>query len=398
MKLKINKACDLNSISVLPPHTRRSNIMQQPRTHPSQQSFSQGFSSQQNGIFSQISQNSVGDAITEYQKLGSQEKDNSIKRLSYLAPISSYSREENQKAITRSSSSLTRRWSSANVADHDSQQNDELEQKITMMETSLTSSLNRLGIILDSVQADVMQVNKATKELSLEVDSIRQKSVAHQDSLHFLNRAQEDQNRAQDETRCSLELISNQLQTIIQQDKIQEILLAVSNLREQIDNNYQTQKDELSKCLSRDLQAIIRSLGTVHKENIPPAILRPKVTGAGSGTPTSKPNIIREAEPLKIEIGSWKTVKAELTSNFAKQNENLCRNLKQRRASLDKEQKTIINLDDDTDDDLSCLIVMNKPGKQFLDELEEDTAEILRKARRRKRKQDCRRSIVAQRK
>lgn len=29
----------------------------------------------------------------------------------------------------------------------------------------------------------------------------------------------------------------------------------------------------------------------------------------------------------------------------------------------DKEQKTIINLDDDTDDDLSCLIVMNKPGK-----------------------------------
>lgn len=44
------------------------------------------------------------------------------------------------------------------------QLSDELEHKISMMDTSL----NRLGMILDSVQADIMQVNKGTKELSLE--------------------------------------------------------------------------------------------------------------------------------------------------------------------------------------------------------------------------------------
>ena len=39
-----------------------------------------------------------------------------------------------------------------------------LEHRITMMETSF----NRFGMILDSIQNDVMQVNKGTKEVTLE--------------------------------------------------------------------------------------------------------------------------------------------------------------------------------------------------------------------------------------
>jgi hypothetical protein len=39
-----------------------------------------------------------------------------------------------------------------------------LENRIGIMETSL----NRFAMILDSVQSDVMQVNKGTKELNLE--------------------------------------------------------------------------------------------------------------------------------------------------------------------------------------------------------------------------------------
>ena len=41
---------------------------------------------------------------------------------------------------------------------------EELEHRIGLMETSLS----RFGMILDSVQSDVMQVNKGTKEVSLE--------------------------------------------------------------------------------------------------------------------------------------------------------------------------------------------------------------------------------------
>ncbi|XP_048504390.2 LOW QUALITY PROTEIN: putative recombination initiation defects 3 [Beta vulgaris subsp. vulgaris] len=288
MKLKINKACDLNLISVLPPHTRRSNIMQQPRSQPSQQSFSQGISSQQNGIFSQISQSSIDDVLADNQRFGSQEKDNSVKRLSCLAPIS-YPWEESQMPISRSSSSLTRRWSSATASENKCQLNDELEHKITMMETSL----NRSGMILESVEAYIMQVNKGTKELSLEVESIRQKSIAHQDSLHLLNRAQE-------ETRASLESISNQLRTIMQQVKIQEILLTVMSLREQINTNYQKQNDELSKCLSGDLQEILCSLKTLKPNNMPLSILPPKVTGASSSS--QKPFIMRYLDQVSLPL------------------------------------------------------------------------------------------------
>ncbi|KAH9604118.1 hypothetical protein KSS87_010458 [Heliosperma pusillum] len=182
MKLKINKACDLNSISVLPPHTRRSSLMppqSQPRSQPSQQSFSQGVSS--NAMFSQISQNSFDEFLTENQfeylkgeainclisdlfvveRFGSQEKDNSMKRLSCLAP-NSYPREESQLPISRSSANLTRRWSSS-LPEQKCQLNDELEHKFATMETMLS----RLGMIVDSVQSDIMQVNKGTKELSL---------------------------------------------------------------------------------------------------------------------------------------------------------------------------------------------------------------------------------------
>lgn len=44
------------------------------------------------------------------------------------------------------------------------QTSEELERRIGMMETSL----NRFGTIMDSVQSDIMQVNKGTKEALME--------------------------------------------------------------------------------------------------------------------------------------------------------------------------------------------------------------------------------------
>uniref|UniRef100_A0A803KZA1 Protein PAIR1 n=1 Tax=Chenopodium quinoa TaxID=63459 RepID=A0A803KZA1_CHEQI len=360
MKLKINKACDLNSISVLPPHSRRSSMMQQPRSQPSQQSFSQGFSSQQNGIFSQISQNSVDEVLTDNQRFSSQEKDHSVRRLSCLAPTA-YPREESQMPLSRNSSSLTRRWNSTTVPEHKCQLSDELEHKISMMDTSL----NRLGMILDSVQADIMQVNKGTKELSLEVEGIRQKSIAHHDSLHLLNRTQE-------EMKTSLESISNQLLTIMQKDKNQE--------------------------------EIMSSLKTLHQKNAPFSILPPKMSGVSSSS--QKPILTREAEPLKvfkpshlapkIEMGRWTAVKPEQTAQSNRYG-NSCNNPKQR-SSMDREQKIIIDLDDETDGAFSCLIVEKESDRHFMVGLEEDTARILREARRRKRKRDSKKLFATRRK
>ncbi|KAK7837175.1 hypothetical protein CFP56_021652 [Quercus suber] len=134
MKLKINKACDISSISVFPPHARRSSAVptgpnaqaSQLQSQQSQQSFSQGFSSQ-HGMFSQLSQNSLNEAVTN---------------------------DQNEKTL--------------------------------------------FGMILDSVQSDVMQVNKGTKEVSLEseysiptvntlkMDSTRQKLIVQDNFLQSM--------------------------------------------------------------------------------------------------------------------------------------------------------------------------------------------------------------------
>lgn len=365
--------------------------VQQPRSQPSQQSFSQGISSQHNGICSQISQNSLDDTLLDNQKFGSQEKDNSLRRVSCLASVS-YPREDNQVPVSRSSSSLTRRWSSATVLDHRCQLSDELEHRITTMETSL----GRFGMILDSIQADVMQANKGTKELSLEVESIRQKSTAHDDSLHLLNRGQEDIRAMLD---VGLKSINEQLSKVVHQEHLQQILSEVSSLPGRVDTSIQKHDEELYKCLSGDLRAIACSLKTLNQKNIPLAILPPKVTGAESSS--QNPLLRREAEPAKVfpqapvakvEVGSWTTVKAEkFTSRYGCGNS--CTNLKQRRTSpMVRGHKVLIELDE-SDEDPSCFIVENESAKHMVDEVNEATERILRKARRRKRKESCKRTF-----
>ncbi|XP_074321536.1 putative recombination initiation defects 3 isoform X2 [Silene latifolia] len=388
MKLKINKACDLNSISVLPPHARSSLLppqsQSQPRSQLSQQSFSQGMSSQQNAMFSQISQNSFDE---ENQRFSSQEKDNSVKRLSCLAP-SSYPRDESQLPISRSSANLTRRWSSS-LPEQKCQLNDELEHKFATMETLVS----RLGMILDSVQSDVMQVNKGTKELSLAVEGIRQKLIAQDDSLHLLNRGQEELKTNLD---VGLRSVSNQLSNMYQKDQMQEIMSTVMTFPNQIQTIVHKQAEELSKWLSDDLQAIFCSLNTLNQKHLPLAILPPKVTGGDSSQ--QKPLVRSEPQPTtifnhgqfgpKTEPGGWKTVKPDRPTQSNRQG-NSCRNIKQRRFSpLARPQKVVVSLDDDSDDEFSCIVV-EKELDNFL--LDEEAEQILKKARRRKRKQSCKR-------
>ncbi|KAL9234474.1 hypothetical protein vseg_009344 [Gypsophila vaccaria] len=389
MKLKINKACDLNSISLLPLHSRRSSLLpvQQPRSQPSQQSFS----SQQNAMFSQISQNSFDEILADNQRFGSQEKDNSVKRTSCLAPMS-YPREESQLPISRSSANITRRWTSA-VPDQKCQVSDELEHKIATMETVLS----RLGLIVDSVQADIMQVNKGTKELSLMVEGIRQKSIAQDDALHLLNRGQEEMKASLDK---GLRSISNQLSKVTQQEKMQELLSIVMTLPAQIQSKIHKQIEELLRWISEDLQAIVCSLNALNQKHLPLAILPPKVTG-GSDSSLQTPVFKSELEPVKIvkqghlnpkiELEGWTTVKAEQGAS-SNRYENSCRNLKQRRFSaLARSQKVVVSLDDDSDEDFSCFIVDNGFGHHLVEDVKEEAKRILMKARRRKRKQSSKR-------
>nr|QFG39618.1 putative recombination initiation defects 3 [Arabidopsis arenosa] len=119
--MNINKACDLKSISVFPPNLRRSaepQASQQLRSQQSQQSFSQGPSSSQHGGggFSQMTQSSIDELLINDLRFSSQERDPSLKKVSCLPPIN-HKREDSQLVASRSSSGLTRRWSSASLGE-----------------------------------------------------------------------------------------------------------------------------------------------------------------------------------------------------------------------------------------------------------------------------------------
>ncbi|KAH7690753.1 hypothetical protein IHE45_02G070600 [Dioscorea alata] len=251
MRLKINKACDLSSISVLPPPSRRPSGLgsgsdpsglgksqgYQLRSQ-SQQSFSQGMS------FSQFSQSSLEENPASDQRLGSQERDNSSKKS--LVPIASM-REEPPIQLSRASTNALRRWSSASIPDNRSLVNEELEHRFQIIE----GSLNRLGMILDSVQSDVMQANRAVKEVSLETEVIRQKISLVENSMQKMLRAEEE---IKDFLEGRLKAIPVQMDKESDCSKLNEILSSLSALPQQIQTNLFKLQHEICNVFSKETE------------------------------------------------------------------------------------------------------------------------------------------------
>ncbi|KAF9668968.1 hypothetical protein SADUNF_Sadunf14G0058600 [Salix dunnii] len=380
MKLKINKACDLSSISVLPPQSRRSSSIpagpqqaSQFRSQQSQQSFSQGFSSQ-HGIFSQISQTSLDEALTNDRRFSSQEQENSLKKPSCL-PVISYKREESQLPVSRSSSNLVRKWSAAPVPDHKCKINEELQHRIGMMETSLT----KFGMILDSVQSDVLQVKKGIKEESLGMEGMRQKLIVLDTSLQLMNKGQED---VKFSLEGSLKSVSEQLSKDRYQDKLQQIFSALSTLPKQTETFLYRLQKELCTTITKEIQAccfllpwlikiILKcpemacSLKTPLNQKCPSiTVLSPKCA-----TVFGLPSVAKQTQ-----VFSWDVLYAGSSWLIGVLKEEQCR--------------VIIDSDEEIDGGFSCLLDVRETGirSPIIGESKEDTARILRKARRQKRK------------
>lgn len=293
MKLKINKACDLSSISVLPPPTRRSSAIRsgsepsllgkiqgsQLRSQTSQQSFSQGISSQ-HGMFSQFSQNSLEEILTNEQRIGSEEKENSVKKVPSL-PMVGYSRDESQMVLSRPSTNQLSKWSSTASADHRSQKNEGLEHRILSME----NSLNRFVMILDHVQTDIMQANKGTKEVLMEMEGIRHKLAANDNMLQQMTKGQED---IKSILEGGFKSISDQVSQDLFQEKLKEISAAISALKGQIDVSLQALKPELCKAVAQQMQEIACSLKIPQQKELTPIVVSPKAIACSLKTPQHK--------------------------------------------------------------------------------------------------------------
>ncbi|KAF3441500.1 hypothetical protein FNV43_RR15414 [Rhamnella rubrinervis] len=392
MKLKINKACDLSSISVLPPPARRSNSVSngphasQFRSQSSQQSLSQGFSSQ-HGMFSQFSQSSVDEALINDQRVCSQERENPVKRISSLPPIS-HTREESQMPMSRSSANLMRKWNSVSLPDHRCQHNEELEHRIGMMETSL----NKIGMILESVQSDVMQVNKGTKEVSMETEGIRQKLVVQDSSLQLMNKRHDDIKAIFD---GGFKSMSEQVRKDTYQDKLQEILLVLSAIPEKLETAVLKSQTELYNSFTKEVQALTCSLMEPNPKDQALSNLPPKATSCISA-PQGKPQPTRKSAMTpktcaqatlasKIETGGWKSVKVA-KATFTNMTSNKM-HLQKGVSSIQQDRECRVFIESDEEDGgFSCLLQEKETGNYWMEEVKEEAERILRKARRRKRK------------
>ncbi|XP_028240806.1 protein PAIR1 isoform X1 [Glycine soja] len=397
--MKINKACDLNSISVFPPplvYPRKANNISsglqashsQHRSQPSQQSLSQGLSSQ-HGVLSHFSQNSLDEAVTTNdQRVGSQEHENSLRRISSLSRPT-YSREESQAPNSRSSSNLMLKW---NSADHKTGQLSEgLEHRIGIMETSLS----RFTMILDSVQSDVMQVNKGTKEIILEVECIRQKLIAQDNSLQLMTKGQEEIKAI---IERSLKSLAEQMSHVSKKEKLQDVYLAVSALPQLIEASLQNVQNDLRN-ITKEMQEISCNLKSVNQKDLVPTSLSSKSTSKQITTPKMRQPLANEAKVSiqatvapEVESGGWKPVKKERVTFSDRTSEKVQKKKEphtQKYIRGGRDCAIVIESDEEIDGGFSCLVQENA-GVNLLGNLTkealEETERILRKARRRKRK------------
>ncbi|XP_010904555.2 putative recombination initiation defects 3 isoform X1 [Elaeis guineensis] len=392
MKLKINKACDLSSISVLPPS--RSKGMSsgadgsgvgrsQGSQHrsQSQQSFSQGPS------LSQLSQSSLEESLMIDQRFGSQEKDNSSKRVSF-APNKS-ARGESQLQLSRASNNVLRHWNSCSVPDNRCQISDELEHSIRLME----GSINRLGMVLDSVQGDVMQVNRAVKEVSLEMEGIRQKIFLLDNSVQQMLKREDDIKPFLDE---SLKSIAEKVVKTSNSDKLNEIASAFSALPEKIEacllklqevcrvftNEMEVtvsgRKPSNNKCAD-SIQSTVKMIKMDPKQSLKshiPVVELPDVPLLGH----------KKRIPVsRVEEGKSRALEPNLTDS---KHHMACKQEAIPQRMQEKDFRVVIDSDEDNDGVGSYFLVKKETGKEsyLMDEAREETMRILRKARKRRRR------------
>ncbi|KAL6645388.1 hypothetical protein ACP70R_016996 [Stipagrostis hirtigluma subsp. patula] len=306
MKLKINKACDLGSISVLPPRRTGGSggvgasgssaaaaaVASQQRSQTlSQQSFSQGGGG--SGIASsllhsqsQLSQASLDENLLSLHlasptrdqascpshssspspRFGSH--DDSSKKMPSL-PVNSAScvREESQLQLAKISSNPVHRW---NPSLPDGQAtNEDVERKFQ----HLASSVHKMGMVLDSVQNDVMQLNRAMKEASLDSGSIQQKVVLLDSSLQKILKGQDDLKALIENSTKSN---ADQLSVLnSHSSKLDDISSTLSIWPKKVEADLRQLQSDIFRIFTKEMEGIVRAIRSLNS--------RPSAMGMPTG-------------------------------------------------------------------------------------------------------------------
>ncbi|KAL5209746.1 hypothetical protein ABZP36_005369 [Zizania latifolia] len=272
MKLNINKACDIASISVLPPRRTGGSgsggmsasasaaagaVSSQQRSQTlSQQSFSHGGGSGGASLLhsqSQLSQASLDENLLSHH-LSSPAPD---QRFS-LASSAPCVREESQLQLAKVSSNPMHRWNSS-IADNRCQvANEDVERKFQ----HLASSVHKMGMVLDSVQSDVMQLNRAMKEASLDSGSIRQKVVLLEGSLQQILKGQDDLKALlESNTKANLDHTS-----VLNShtSKLNELSLDFSTWQTQIQADIRPLHGDVFRIFTKEMEGVVRAIRSLN--------------------------------------------------------------------------------------------------------------------------------------
>ncbi|KAL6589266.1 hypothetical protein ACP70R_050394, partial [Stipagrostis hirtigluma subsp. patula] len=297
MKLKINKACDLGSISVLPPRRTGGSggvgasgssaaaaaASQQQRSQPlSQQSFSQGGGGSGGASSllhsqSQLSQASLDENLLSLhlaspardQRFGSH--DDSSKKMPLL-PVNSAScvREESQLQLAKISSNPVHRWNPSLPDSRCQAANEDVERKFQ----HLASSVHKMGMVLDSVQNDVMQLNRAMKEASLDSGSIQQKVVLLDSSLQKILKGQDDLKALIENSTKSN---ADQLSVLnSHSSKLDDISSTLSIWPKKVEADLRQLQSDIFRIFTKEMEGIVRAIRSLNS--------RPSATGMPTGS------------------------------------------------------------------------------------------------------------------
>ncbi|CAM0148940.1 unnamed protein product [Urochloa decumbens] len=296
MNLNINKACNLGSISVLPPRRTggsggmgasgsstaglAASQQQQQRSQPLSQQSSQGAGGSGGGSSflhsqSQLSQGSLDEnnlslhlaSPTRDQRFGLH--DDSSKKMSSLpVNLGSGVRDESQLQLAKISSNPVHRWNPSPPDSRCQVPNEDVERKFQ----HLASSVHKMGMVLDSVQNDVMQLNRAMKEASLDSGSIQQKVVVLDNSLQKILKGQDD---LKELVESSTKSIAYQLSVLNSHShKLDEISSTLSVWPKQIEIDLRQLQSDIFKIFTKEMEGIVRAIRSL--SNRPSVVQMPE--------------------------------------------------------------------------------------------------------------------------
>ncbi|URE30107.1 hypothetical protein MUK42_19670 [Musa troglodytarum] len=225
-------------------------------------------------------------------------------------------------------------------------------------------------MILDSVQSDVMQVNRAAKELSLEAEGIRQKVSLLENSMQQMVKWEDDIKAF---LGGSLTSISDQLNKISSSGKVNDIASAVATLQEQIFSRLARLECEICRIFSEKevRESGIKSSNNQHsvkfqspmsrnymdiKESLKGDIAKKEVSVAPLMSNKQR------SPPFKKE-GKLESFKSKLTEpKHNVKHKHIIPHIKQVIFFKEEFVRVIVDLDEESDGGISCLIVNKETG------------------------------------